>query len=309
MKKAIITGPTGTIGIALIRLLAERGIEVLAVCHKGSARIGNIPAVRNVQIIECDLGELINLPGLIGEHDWDIFFHLGWECTVGASRDEVKFQIKNIEYTIQAVETANEMGCKRFVGVGSQAEYGRYEEKLDASTPVNPENGYGMAKLCAGQMSGLRCRQLGMEHIWTRVLSVYGPYDGENTMVISGIRKMLRGECPEFSPCEQLWDYLYCEDAARALYLAAVRGKNGSVYPIGSGQARPLKDYVEMMRVAVEHAIGCDVRAGIGRLPYRPRQVMYLCADISQLTEDTGFLPEISFDKGIAKTVQWCMNM
>ena len=67
---------------------------------------------------------------------------------------------------------------------------------MSASTPVFPENGYGIAKLCAGQMSRILCEQKQIEHIWTRILSIYGPYDGENTMIMSSIGKLLRGEKP-----------------------------------------------------------------------------------------------------------------
>lgn len=96
-------------------------------------------------------------------------------------------QLQNIQYTLDAVELASRIGCKKFVGAGSQAEYGRVEGVLSASTPVFPENGYGIAKLCAGQMSRILCEQKQIEHIWTRILSIYGPYDGENTMIMSSI--------------------------------------------------------------------------------------------------------------------------
>lgn len=68
-------------------------------------------------------------------------------------RNDMPAQIENIRYTIDAVRTAAAMGCRVFVGTGSQAEYGRVDGVLRADTPTNPENGYGMAKLCAGQMS------------------------------------------------------------------------------------------------------------------------------------------------------------
>lgn len=86
----------------------------------------------------------------------DAFFHLAWAHTIGAGRNDMPAQIENIRYTIDAVRTAAAMGCRVFVGTGSQAEYGRVDGVLRADTPTNPENGYGMAKLCAGQMSRTR---------------------------------------------------------------------------------------------------------------------------------------------------------
>lgn len=104
----------------------------------------------------------------------DAFFHLAWAHTIGAGRNDMPAQIENIRYTIDAVRTAAAMGCRVFVGTGSQAEYGRVDGVLRADTPTNPENGYGMAKLCAGQMSRTEAAALGMDHVWARILSVYG---------------------------------------------------------------------------------------------------------------------------------------
>ena len=228
MKKAIVTGPTGAIGIALIQELLEQGVKVTAVCHRDSERISRIPESDMVQIEECNLDELYSLTEIL-DHDYDIFYHFAWACTVGESRNNVEAQVANLQYTIAAVEVAALLGCKKFIGAGSQAEYGRYEGKLNADVPAFPENGYGIAKLCAGQMSRIRCRQLGIQHIWTRVLSVYGPYDGENTMVISMIRRMLQGERPICTKGEQIWDYIYSRDAAKAFYLLGESGQDGKV--------------------------------------------------------------------------------
>lgn len=300
MKRAIITGPTGAIGMALLQKCIEAGVEVTAVCHRGSKRIARIPVSEKVKVVECDLDEMGTLPDLL-QGSYDVFFHLAWACTAGEGRNDVTAQTQNIRSTMEAVEAAHRLGCECFIGAGSQAEYGRVEGKLSANTPTFPENGYGIAKLCAGQLSRLRCSQLGIRHIWFRVLSIYGPYDGEQTMVLSGIKKMLSGESAEYTPAEQMWDYLYSKDAGRAFYLAAEKGKDGAVYCLGSGQAAPLKDYIEIMRDEIVPALPLK----IGAKPYAEKQVMYLCADITDLQKDTGFAPQVGFREGIRETVEW----
>ena len=192
-------------------------------------------------------------------------------------------------------------GCSAFVGAGSQAEYGRVEGNLNSQTPAFPENGYGMAKLCAGQMTRLYCRQAGMRHVWTRILSIYGPGDGAGSMVMSAIHRLLAGETPAFTKGEQQWDYLYSGDAAKALLLLGEKGHDGGVYCLGSGKARPLADYIGMIRDAIDPRLS----VALGAVPYAPGQVMYLCADIAKLKEDTGFAPEVSFEEGIKKTIMW----
>jgi nucleoside-diphosphate-sugar epimerase len=121
------------------------------------------------------------------------------------------------------------------------------------------------------------------------------------TMVTSTLKKLLRGESPSLTKGEQQWDYLYSRDAAKALLAAGERGVSGKVYCIGSGQARPLKEYITIMR----DRINPDITLGFGEIPYGEKQVMYLCADISELTTDTGFIPETDFETGILETIHW----
>lgn len=300
MKRVIITGPTGAIGMALMQKCIKLDLEVAAVCHQGSSRIANIPISSKVKIVECDLDEIRKLPDFLND-TYDVFFHFAWACTAGEGRNNIDAQTKNILYTMDAVETADKLGCECFIGAGSQAEYGRFEGKLDSGVPTFPDNGYGIAKLCAGQLSRIRCVQLGIRHIWFRILSVYGSYDSEQTMIMSSIRSMLNGESPEYTPAGQIWDYLYSEDAAEALYLAAERGRDGAVYCLGSGQARPLKEYLEIMRDEIDPGLSLK----IGAKPYADKQVMHLCADITDLQNDTGFVPKYSFEEGIKETIKW----
>lgn len=301
MKRVIVTGPTGAIGIALIQELIAHHVEVVAVCHRDSKRMANIPKSHLVTVVECDLNEINTLPERL-HGSVDAFYHLGWDGTFGNSRNSVQGQLQNVQYTLDAVEAAARIGCKKFIGAGSQAEYGRVDGiSLNADTPVFPENGYGIAKLCAGQMSRLLCEQRGIEHVWVRILSIYGAYDGENTMIMTTIRSLLDGEVPQLTPGEQQWDYLYAKDAGCALRLLGESGKHGQVYCIGSGQTKTLRAYVEILRDAID----CNARLGFGERDYAPNQVMYLCADISDLRRDTGFEPHYSFENGIKETIEW----
>ena len=303
MKRVVITGPTGAIGIALIQELIDRDIEVIAVVRPGSKRIHHIPNHEKVNIVECDLNQLADLPALI-TFPCDTFYHLGWDGTFGNSRNNMKGQLQNIQYTLDAVHSAKKLGCTTFIGTGSQAEYGRTEAKLNGSTPVFPENGYGIAKLCAGQMSRIECEAENMTHIWTRILSIYGPYDGENTMISSTIRTLLEGEKPSSTKGEQQWDYLYSKDAAYALYLLGKKGVHGKTYCIGSGKTKQLQEYITIIRDSIDP----QLPLGLGEIPYAPKQVMHLCADITDLEKDTGFAPRYPFECGILETIEWMRN-
>ncbi len=299
MKRVIISGATGTIGTALIDNLINNGIEVLVLMREGSARKNSIKSHPLIKVKYCSLENLKTLKNDTGK-EYDVFYHFAWSGTFGNARNDMYLQNKNVEYTLDAVSAAKEFGCKTFIGAGSQAEYGRYEGVLTADTPVFPENGYGIAKLCAGQMSREYAHQLGLKHIWIRILSIYGPNDGAQTMVMSTIEKLKNGRQAEFTKGEQLWDYLYSADAAEAFRLLGEKGKDGKVYVLGSGQTKPLYEYINI----IAEQLNGEKLIKLGVIPYSEKQVMHLCADNSELVKDTGWQPETEFFTGINNIIK-----
>ena len=315
--RVVITGATGAIGHALIAECIKQNIEVLAICHRGSQRAGMLVdevgrMLQSKRIgLDCESPDrLIKIRYLnldeyatgLPSMPYDIFFHMAWSGTTGASRNDEALQQQNAVYSLDAVRLAKMLGCHTFVFAGSQAEYGRVEGKLTADTPTYPENEYGKYKLQAGETTRALCESLSIKHIWARILSVYGPYDSKTSMIMSAISKLRNGEIAEFTKGEQLWDYLYSADAANALLLAAMKGKHGRIYPIGSGSVRALSEYIQILKNQIDpHA-----QIELGAVPYAPRQVMYLCADISQLKQDTGFEPKTEFEDGIREILRLC---
>lgn len=300
IKTAVMTGPTGAVGMALCDVLLEAGVEVYAVCRPNSPRNDALPQSERLHKVVCDLAQ----PGALAKAlscPADAFFHLGWSGTTGAARNDMPLQTRNIGAAIEAAQVAAALGCQVFVGAGSQAEYGPVEVPLAADTPCAPQTGYGMAKLCAGQMSRVICQTAGVAHVWARILSVYGPHDGPNSMVSSVLNALLAGQTPALTKGEQQWDYLYAGDAAAALLTMARHGVDGAVYPLGSGEARPLREYLCAMRDALDPALPL----GFGEIPYAPGQVMYLRADLNALHRDTGFVPATPFAQGIEQTIDW----
>ncbi len=298
MKRAIITGATGAIGMALIKQLVAKEIEVLVFCRGDSKRRDRLPDHPLVTVADFSLAQLSTTENTTGK-TYDVFYHFAWDGTVGSARNDMYLQNQNVKYALDAVVAASRFGCHTFVGAGSQAEYGRVEGKLSAMTPTSPENGYGMGKLVAGLMTREYTHQLGMKHIWTRILSVYGPYDGDGSMVMATINKLETGQIPEFTKGEQMWDYLYSGDAASAFHLLGERGIDGKTYVVGNGEARPLAEYIFDIRDVV--APGAKI--AMGAIPYSDKQVMHLQADIEELTSDVGWKPAMPFKAGIEKVV------
>jgi UDP-glucose 4-epimerase len=103
-----------------------------------------------------------------------------------------------------------------------------------------------------------------------------------------------RGVAPDFTPCEQRWEFLHVNDAADAVIAVGKHGAIG-VFNLGSGDARPLRDVL----LALRDRIDPTVHPNFGAVAYRPDQVMYLEADISALTNAAGWAPKISIETGL----------
>ena len=294
IQRAIISGGTGAIGTALTQFLVNQGIEVLVLTRKESNRNNRIIDHPLVRIKECDYDCLDDLENDTGK-EWECFFHFAWGGASGNGRNDMFLQNNNVKVALLAVKMAHKFGCKKFLGAGSQAEYGRHSVKLTTVTPTFPETGYGYAKLCAGMMTRDYSHQLGMEHNWLRILSVYGPNDGENSMIAQAIESFRKGISPAFTKGEQIWDYVYSKDAAYAFYCVGKEGKDGKTYVLGSGQERPLADYL----LEVRDIVAPGLELNFGERPYGENQVMHLAADNTELKDDTGYEPHYSFKEGI----------
>ena len=292
MNNIIVTGTTGCVGSAVVRRALANDIHVTCIVHQGSKRLSNLPKDERINIVECNLSDYHDLEI---EGQYDAFLHLSWEKTFGASRDDAEIQTSNIQYTLDAVHLAHRCGCKVFIGAGSQAEYGVQSVNLTPELPVKPESGYGIAKYAAGKLSAMLCKSLGIRQNWVRILSVYGPNDGENTLISYVIRELKAGRSPELTKCEQMWDYLYADDAGDAILAIAEKGIDGKAYPLGSGKGRKLSEYIEDIR----RIINPKVEVKYGAKDYYPHQPMHLVADLKELTADTGWNPSWIFGEEI----------
>jgi UDP-glucose 4-epimerase len=295
LHNVLITGPTGSIGISLVEKCVSCGIKVLAVCHRGSKRIENIPKDKLVTIIECNLDELSKIPEMFPDQSFDAFFHLGWEGTFGKDRQNINMQLGNVRNSIEAVEVAHKLNCKVFVGVGSQSEFGHKSKDMKPDDSCFPDNGYGVAKLSACYFTRMLCQQYGIRHIWDRVFSAFGIFDNNDSLIISCINNMISNNKMDFTEGTQIWDFLYSEDVAKALLLSSEKGRANSIYCIGSGETRTLKQYIESIRNIVNPSFVLN----FGAIPFYENQVMYLKADISSLEKDTGYKPQYTFEEAI----------
>lgn len=300
IQRVVITGASGPLGVMMTKGCIERNIEVIAITRYGSAKLNDIPRHPLVTICEIDITNIDEID-VDSYGPADAFFHFAWMHTSDGNRDNPILQARNIDATLKAAECAKKMGCKAFIATGSQAEYGLLNCIANEDSPTDPITMYGITKLAAGKLVMEQCRRLNIRCNWIRIFSVFGPYENDYVFTSYIIRTLLHGEEPALTPCEQVWDYLYCKDAIKAMLLVAEKAPSSGVYCLGSGDARPLSEYVKTIRDCIDN----NLTLGIGKKEYSPNQIMYLEADISKLRNDVGFVPEYTFEEGIKETVEW----
>lgn len=291
MNKIAITGATSMLGVALTQEALAQGIKVVAIARKDSKSLYKLSPSCDIEYASLDSYKDFSPK----THDCDAFFHLAWGSTFAYDRDQLYSQINNIRYTLDAIALAKKMGAKAFVGAGSQAEYGIATAPLNLKTPIDPQSGYGMAKFCAGKMANLMCKQLGIKCNWLRIVSTYGISQKSSAIIPTLIEAFEKNTCPPLTKCEQIWDFMYDKDCARAMLAVAQKGIEGKTYIIGSGVAKPLHDFVKITR----DIINPNVKLEFGTKEYYPHQPMYLVADTKDLQNDLQFTAKTSFEEGI----------
>lgn len=287
--RIIVTGAAGFLGYHLIEALSEARCDVTAIVRPKSEHNKRLFRFKELHCIEADEDEIERIQDTLLA-DNGCFIHLLWRP---AGRYDYEAQMENAYLTLKAVELASRIGCKRFIGIGSQAEYGLTgEEMIEDKTPAKPFCAYGAAKTAACHMSKRRARELGMEWIWGRVFSVYGEYEPEERIIPSVMKALERGDGLALSSCRQNWDFLYGGDAGSAILALAEKGRDGEIYNIAEGEYRPLKSFVE------------DVEGLYGARNYfkfgdDPCPFVSLQPSVEKLRRDAGWEPHVRFVDGI----------
>lgn len=300
MKKVIVTGAAGFVGRHLVAKLQENGVEVIALVRaERSAKLGD-------RMIVCEMSDYASLPELIEDRDIDTVFHLAWQGVSDAhSRDE-DVQLRNIKASLDLVDAAAKMGITTLIGAGSLHEAEAITQMGEDSVITNLGYMYKAAKTCAHFMAKAKAGNRGLRFFWPIITNTYGEGEHSARLINTVIRDILAGHSPALSEGKQLYDFVHISDVAQAFYLIGEKGVDGTNYIIGSGEAKPLRDFLSRAGDIAGNVKGGDaVPLQFGAIK---SNVVFLGADsfnTSTLMRDTGFVPMVSFDEGIYRTAQW----
>lgn len=300
MKKAIITGANGFIGSALCRELSSRGISVIAVVRDETSMADQIRNLPGLVLVYCEMSEICELPKRVSDRDIDVFYHLAWTGSAGALRSNREVQIDNIRYTCDAADICSELGCKKFVFASSIMEY-EIGAVMETENTPSITTLYSSAKTAADYMARTVAGNMKVDYIRAVISNIYGPGEKSVRLINASLRKLLNKEHCAFSSGEQMYDFIYIDDAAKAFAEIGEKGKANKTYYIGSRSPRPLKDFLCRMRDQIDPLR----EIGLGEIASNGISLTYEEFDIHAVEKDTGFVPSVSFEEGIQNTIKW----
>ena len=302
--RTFVTGATGFLGSYLVESLVRQNANVMLLVRHGSDLWRIREQLPGVQLVEGDLTRPTDWQHFVANFAPETVLHAAWYGVGNAHRNDGRQADENIRLTVALAQLAKDWGCRTFVGIGSQAEYGPYGRAISETDATHPTTLYGAAKLSACHLSRVCLASSPVRFVWLRLFSSYGPKDNPQWLLPGLVRDLQSGRRPALTAGEQRWDFLHVADAARAVVLAGSCDRAEGVYNLGSGQAVALRSVIERVRDLIDPTLPL----GFGEVPYRPDQVMHLEADRSRLSAATGWEPEITMSAGLPATVNWFLQ-
>lgn len=298
MKSVIVTGANGFIGKALVRALLERGCRVAAL----DVRFDDMPdGHERLTCINVRDKEASEIKSEIPADEYQCLFHLAWAGTSGPARADYAVQLNNVKLACDCVKLCGEIGCRRVVYASSISEMETYA--YFQQDGMEPSGGciYGTGKLAAHLMGETVAKLNGVEFIPVVITNVYGAGEKSARLICTSIRKLLRKERCSFTAGRQSCDFIYVTDAVHAVIAVAEKGKAFHRYYIGSGEPRPLRDFLAELRDIVDP----DAEIGLGDIPFQGVDISYDQFDLKKVERDTGYKNEITFAQGIRMTADY----
>jgi len=329
--KILVTGGAGFIGSAVIRhIISNTGDSVVNVDKLTYA--GNLESLADVsqssryafeRVDICDRGQMDRV---LREHQPDSIMHLAAESHVDRSiSGPSEFIQTNIIGTYTLLESARhywsglEQGRKavfRFHHISTDEVYGDLEGPEDLfteTTPYQPSSPYSASKASSDHLVRAWSRTYGLPTLVTNCSNNYGPYHFPEKLIPLIILNALEGKAlPVYGKGDQVRDWLYVEDHARALYKVVTDGVIGETYNIGGHNEKQNIEVVhalcallDELRPASPH---CPHASLITYVQDRPGHDQRYAIDASKIQQELGWAPEETFDSGIRKTVEWYLN-
>jgi dTDP-glucose 4,6-dehydratase len=332
-KRFLVTGGAGFIGSAVVRhLINDTDHQVLNLDKLTYA--GNLESLATVvdsdryQFVQADICDKAALDKIFTDYQPDVIMHLAAESHVDRSIEgPADFIETNIVGTYQLLEAArgywstlesDKQKAFRFHHISTDEVYGDLEGTDDLfteTTPYAPSSPYSASKASSDHLVRAWQRTFGLPIVLTNCSNNYGPYHFPEKLIPHVILNALAGKpLPIYGKGDQIRDWLYVEDHARALVLVALEAKNGETYNIGGHNEKQNIEVVHTLCELLEE-LHPEKPEGIAHykdliefVTDRPGHDLRYAIDASKIENDLGWKPQETFETGLRKTVQWYLD-
>jgi dTDP-glucose 4,6-dehydratase len=326
--RVIVTGGAGFIGSALVRyLVLERGYEVLtidALTYAGcEASLRAVEGKANHRFLKADIRDRAAMDKAIAGFRPDRIMHLAAESHVDRSiTGAADFVQTNVIGTFTLLEAARSYwnglegearNAFRFLHVSTDEVYGSLGDDglFKEITPYDPSSPYSASKAASDHLAKAWQRTYGLPVVVSNCSNNYGPYHFPEKLIPLTILNALEGRAlPVYGKGENVRDWLYVDDHARALDLIIERGLPGETYNVGGRNERRNIDVVRRICAVLDELIpaGTPREGLIEFVTDRPGHDARYAIDATKLETELGWRAQENFDSGIEKTVRWYLE-
>ena len=329
MKNVLVTGGAGFIGSNFVRYLLQREPDVKVVTldlltYAGKMEnLEDLPRPESHVFVQGDICNRELVDQLLAEHAIDTIVHFAAESHVDRSiLGPMPFIQTNIIGTFTLLEAAknawkDKPGEFRFHHISTDEVYGALGETglFTEETSYSPNSPYSASKASSDHLVRAWRETYGLPTVVTNCSNNYGPYHFPEKLIPLVILNAISGKpLPVYGKGNQVRDWLYVDDHARALYKVATDGVIGETYNIGGHNEKQNIDVVQTICALLEEmrpekpAGVAQYRDLITHVADRPGHDVRYAIDASKIQRELGWSPEETFDSGIRKTVRWYLD-
>jgi dTDP-glucose 4,6-dehydratase len=321
IKRILVTGGAGFMGSAFVRYLLKKGEEIERVVTLDLLTYaGNLDHLKEVfidsrhQFVRGDICNGPLIEELIRTHQIDAIVHFAAESHVDRSIEDPKlFYRTNVEGTVSLLEVVRRFPKVHFHQISTDEVFGSLEEgEFTEDSPYRPNSPYAASKAAADHFVRAYANTFGLSTTLSHASNNFGPCQYKEKFIPRMIsHALVKQPFPIYGQGENVREWLFVEDHARAVWLILQKGKKGESYNIGGGSQWRNIDLLKLLLEKVAEIQGENPQSYQQLITFvedRPGHDFRYALSCQKLEKEIGFIPKYPFEEGITKTVEWYVS-